>query len=180
MDQQPCDPAFSHLTRAVDRAPLLDCRATAARISDKNTFPSAARKQMLIYAGHEAVQSYRQAKMKPPRPYHFVLFCSAALAAGAIYNADWRYDLRPGFQIKASPYRWNLECPLSGYYEYHYVKRGCARAEYAINDTADEGLSNNYNGHQWYRIGNDAVFLGCDIFGNDCLYETSVHNRFRQ
>ena len=109
------------------------------------------------------------------------LLLAGMIVLGTVLFAMW--SLReeghyPNLVVEAPAYVWPRGCPPDAYGRLSRVPKLCRTAAYRLNDPTRLGLLTTGKNNRWYRIGDDALLLGCFRLCDDCTIVERVVGKF--
>jgi hypothetical protein len=105
-----------------------------------------------------------------------------ACITGAILALKWTLDPAPHFvnpHFVSSRYEWPSGCVVRRYIEDEGIPGACADPKYYIGDGYKYGFPQQGRGRAtYYRVNNDAVDIGCEVFRDRCVANFIVKDVF--
>lgn len=103
-----------------------------------------------------------------------LLLTALGVAAVGIRDAR-RY---PNIRVEAQPFDLPHGCTEADLASDEWIPKECAVDKYRLRNATELGLITTGRNTQWYRIGDDAVFMVCQRFGKYCEVRTRSHGKF--
>lgn len=120
---------------------------------------------------------------KQPRSVMFDRIAAVAIIPVSVFAALFFFRGLPQSdhsKVAARPFVWPENCPPAVYADGYPIPRSCVVASNAILSPESVGLTYNarLKGKQWFRIGNDALYVYCGFGNRDCSVYSSIRDKF--
>jgi hypothetical protein len=98
----------------------------------------------------------------------------------------WFFIVRPAQKEMSGPnvdhvftseqFEFPVGCPAQSYARTDKIPQACAARKYHIDDYKKLGMRTELKSYKWYRVGNDALYLGCVNWRDECVRVYKVEN----